>query len=412
MKNYYRSNKSLYEEHTNRLNEFKKNKDQITHLKNNVIELKGELESTSRKHLINKKINQIQKEICTYENFDNELDYYSRVGDILFDYYDETYGGLYNICIEGDTKSISKDRIQISNDLYNLKAGKVRKKPRKRPVFTSNMEGNDGCLAQIEGEYFTVIGEVNKYPENAVICPECNTERIATYNNEQLICTNPKCSIVEELIIEPNAAYGNTTFIGRGKYPYRRVAHFTEKLKQFLCMDGVDIPEHVYDTIKSDMAKHGYTNNDITVRFITRSLKRNKLSKYYDNIMLIYCKLKNVSPPTIKYSEYERMIKMFKQVDAVYEDKFKPKNRINSLRYSLVMFKLFIIIGKLGHARSLKLLKDYKILKEQFNIIDKIFNHLGWKASKVNTKKCNYRFCQEDGCTKQPIFNTPDQIKK
>ena len=176
-------------------------------------------------------------------------------------------------------------------------------------------------------------------------------------------------------------------------------------------MDGVDIPEHVYDTIKSDMAKHGYTNNDITVRFITRSLKRNKLSKYYDNIMLIYCKLKNVNPPTIKYSEYEVMIKMFKQVDAVYEDKFKPKNRINSLRYSLVMFKLFIIIGKLGHARSLKLLKDYKILKEQFNIIDKIFNHLGWKASKVNTKKYNYRFCQEDGCNKRSSFNTPDQIK-
>ena len=319
---------------------------------------------------------------------------YSRVGDILFEYYDQTYGEFYNMSTDDDTKALNRDKIQISNNLNNLKIesrDKKKKKPRKRRLFTMNKNSimkmvcyndiNDStCLARLEDEYLTIIDKDHKKQKvNMVICPECDTERIYSYNYEQLICPNPECSIVEYQINIPNSLYDNTNIIRKGNYPYQRDSHFIEKLKQFLCMDATDIPEHVYDVIKSEMVKHKYTTDDITVSFIAKSLKRNKLSKYYDNNMYIYCKLKGVNHPTIKYSEYVRMIKMFRQVNKVYEDKFKPKNRNNFLRYSLLMYSLFIVIGKREHAQSLKLLKNQKMMKEQFNIISKIFKHLGWE---------------------------------
>ena len=70
MTKYYQPNKSLEEEHKKQLNRFKKNQDKIPLLKKNITELKNEQNHSSRKQ-----INQIQKEIDSYENFDDECDY-------------------------------------------------------------------------------------------------------------------------------------------------------------------------------------------------------------------------------------------------------------------------------------------------------------------------------------------------
>ena len=312
-------------------------------------------------------------------NIEDELDYYSKVGDILFEYYDEVYGGFYNNSNIYNTNDLDKFKIHISPNLQALhnstRNDRCKKASKNNQVIIPSDESRSICLAKLEDEYLTIIDTEYKQKnqnKNILICPECGIDRCIADDNSRVICINPKCSIVEDLIDKPEINHYNVK-----KSPYKREAHFTEKLNQYLCNRG-NIPQNVFDIITADMAKYDYSVNDISISFITKSLKRNKLSRYYDDIIYIYNKIRNVEPTTITQYEYINLIKMFRQVNTAYEEKFKPANRSNSLRYSLILFRLFQITGMNEHTRTLKLLKNIKEMQSQFRIIDKIFTYLGW----------------------------------
>jgi VLTF3-like late transcription factor len=418
---YRRRNKSLDEVHNDHVRQFQKNHDRVPHLEEKLSKMETELHSilksgitnmdtelTNRKSTLRAKIKQLKRELDTYKNYEDELEYFSRAGDVLFEYYEETNGAFYNNVYEDidAPEEVDKSKIQISDALYKLNASnrkKRKRQPRKRPTVSTRPQSNGimamlfggekkaqskediqniKCRARLEDQYLTIVDkEYTKGLKNIPItrCPECDTERLVIHAESLLVCPNPECAMAEEIMIEAEVPSQRENYNEKTKYPYKRLAHFVEKLNQFLCKGTVNIPDKVYDAIYSEMHKYSFTEENITIKFLENSLKKHDLSTYYEYTMYIYCKIKKVEPLTIKRDEYDAMIKMFQKMDEIYEEYYKPDDRSNFLRYTVAMYRLFLILGKVEHANTLKLLKDTEKMKEQFKIIDKIFDHLGWE---------------------------------
>lgn len=415
---YRRRNKTLDEVHHDRIETFERNQEKIPQLTTRIGSMESELqkiltmgitnkddELTDRKALLQGKIKDMRGEIDSYQNYEDELEYFSRAGDVLFEYYDTTSGAFYNHDYVDEVATIEQPvGIQISDSLSKLSSAnrqKRKKQPKKRPTaravpqskgIMALLFGNDPqsaeqvldtkCRAKLEDQYLSIVDkEYTKGISNIPItkCPECNSDRIVFHTESLLICPNPECSIAEEIVIEADVPSQRENYNEKTKYPYKRIAHFVEKLNQFLCKGTANVPTKVYEAIDIEMRKYSYTGNDITIKFLERSLKRHGLSSFYEYSMYIYCRIQKIEPLTISREEYDLMIKMFQMMNEVYEKFYKPEGRSNFLRYTVAMYRIFLLLSKEEHANSLKLLKDVDKMNEQFRIIDKIFDHLGWE---------------------------------
>lgn len=104
------STKTIDEMHKEIVNKFKKNRDSIPNKRKKIAVLEKELKNLSnsnkgsinldieilkKKSHIRREIKKINDEIKDIENYNDEMNYYSRTGDVIYDYYDLTNGMLY-----------------------------------------------------------------------------------------------------------------------------------------------------------------------------------------------------------------------------------------------------------------------------------------------------------------------------
>lgn len=102
------SAKTIDEMHKEFVSGFKKNRDSVPNKKRKIASLEKELSNISNKGSINldidtlkkksnirKEIKKINDEIKGIESYNDEMNYYSRTGDVIYDYYDLTNGMLY-----------------------------------------------------------------------------------------------------------------------------------------------------------------------------------------------------------------------------------------------------------------------------------------------------------------------------
>lgn len=446
-KHKYRVNiKTIDEIHKERTEEFKRKRAMVPEMKKELSEHETELKCVERENinkpsnidieLLKKKnnlknnIRKLKEEIENIENYKLEMDYYGITGDILYDYYNQTNGLLYNqnfeeerkanifeVQEESDNLTKTQDaektsKIAISEELMAI-TNSNRKRKLKRPIRKRNKkidlaptkdimsyllgkhedsdEGNEKendianskCRATLQDEYLLMMDKeyaCSKTKMNLVRkCrnPNCKgIDKIIVYNESIMTC--PKCGESDDIFIESDVPSYRESFNEKPKYPYKRIGHCIEKLNQFLCKGTANIPPDVYLILEEEVEKHGITNDKITTKFIERMLKKHRLSDYYEYIMFIYSKMTNTPPPTISREEYELVLKMFGEVDEIYEKKFKPKTRNNFLKYTVVLNKIFLKIGKPEIAKHFKLLKSPIKMKEQEGILRQICSELGW----------------------------------
>jgi hypothetical protein len=208
-------------------------------------------------------------------------------------------------------------------------------------------------------------------------CVNCNISMEVYRTESILVC--PNCGISETILIETDVPSHRESFTEKAKYPYQRRGHCQEKLNQFLCKGTINVPKEIFTTIETEIVKHGKNKNTISSKFIESILKKHKLSEYYENIMYIYSKITNTSPLTITSDEYDTILKMFTKSEDLYVEKYKPKGRQNFLKYTFVLNKIFLILGKPDHAKNCKLLKSEQKTKNQEKIWKQICRDAGWK---------------------------------
>jgi hypothetical protein len=449
--------KTIDELHKEQVDEFKKNRDTVPDKKNRLKLLKNDLttleksvigpinldyESFKRRKIMKQNIKDLEQEIKNAENYKAEIHYYSRTGDVVYDYYDLTNGVLYNKTYDNNkedegsyddieckeeknnktTKDMKEDKnvkevkskiiasttkIAISDELMEI-TNLNRKRKLKRPVRKRNKkidvvpernimsyllgdkdeeeeneeekEDSTLCKATLQNEYLIMMDKEYACSKSKVNipkkCQKCNIDKIIVYNDSIIAC--PKCGEYDNIFIESDVPSHRETFNEKPKYPYRRIGHCIEKLNQFLCKGTTNIPSEVFSILENEVVKHGMVKKEITVNFIETMLRKHRLSTYYEYIMFIYSKMTNTPPQTITREEYELVLKMFAEADVAYEKRFKPKTRHNFLKYTFVLNKIFLTIGKKSIADHFKLLKSPTKMKEQERIWQYMCTHLGW----------------------------------
>lgn len=418
-KHKYRKNHETIDEiHEKKVNEFSKNHVELPKKKKQLQKLKTSLDKINSNkgcinldHDITKKINklkegifELEEDIKRIENHDYELEYFSKSGDILFDFYDLTNGQLYNNSFESkeDDNNEKHKNIEISSTLKkikdNAKKKKIKKPTKKRKkIDLSNQpkimsffkveedseenNENDKCRSSLERQYLIMMNKdyacdkSKRFPIKK--CSDCKISMVVIYSESILSC--PKCGQSEDILIESDIPSQRETFTEKPKYPYQRIGHCQEKLNQFLCKGTMNVPKEIIDIIDKEIIKHSFDRNKISSTFIEKVLKKHKLSEYYENIMYIYSKITNTQPLTISRDEYDIILDMFSKSEKLYIDKFKPKDRQNFLKYTFVLNKIFLILDKPLHAKHCKLLKSEQKTKNQEKIWKLICREANWK---------------------------------
>jgi len=390
--------------------DLKKLKEELIHLQENKNNgpINLDIEHIRRINKVKINISKLEEDINNIKNHNDELEYYSKTGDVLYDYYDLTNGILYgkfnDTLVNNNTKPTNiNNKIQISDELSRL-ANENRKRKIKKPIKRRNKKKNikpqksimsyllkdeektdepkdSFCKASLQNEYLLIMDKdyaCTKSRLNPVRkCEKCNVDKVIIFSESISTCLT--CGDSENIVTETELPSYGDVFNEKPKYPYRRIGHCIEKLNQFLCKGNINIPNEVFTILEMEIDKHGLSRENITIKFLERMLKKHKKSNFYEYIMYIYNKLTNTPPKVLTQHEYDLILKMFMEANEVYENKYKPPNRNNFLKYTFVLHKIFMTIGKPDYAKYFKILKSETKLKEQEKIWKKICLELGWK---------------------------------
>jgi hypothetical protein len=427
--------KTIDEIHKEQLDDFKKNRSLIPDKKNKLLNLELELkeieeenrgkpiglnfELLKHRNILRNLIKNLKEEIDKIENCSAEMEYWSRTGDVLCDYYDITNGILYGKNFDG--MSIEIDNNQEINNFGNQYGGQInskiiisdellaitnlnRKRKLKKPVRKRNKkiemtpikgimsillgdneedneQDNKTCKASLQNQYLLMMDKEYACSKTktsiAKKCKRCNLDTMIIYNESIITC--PKCGESDDIFIESDMPSQRETFAEKPKYPYKKLGHCIEKLNQFLCKGTVNIPSEIFIILNEEIEKHNMNKNEVTIKFLEAMLKKHRLSEYYENIMYIFSKITGKPPQHISRDEYDLVLKMFGETEEVYETKYKPSTRNNFLKYTFVLNKIFLTIGRPEIASHFKLLKSPDKLKQQERVWQKICLDLGWK---------------------------------
>ena len=202
-------------------------------------------------------------------------------------------------------------------------------------------------------------------------CDKCKITRLFLPQESRYVCTN--CGETE-YILSNLANYSDKPHF-RKYSPYTRITYLKETLARLQGKEAKPVPNTIIELIKNELFKSKIKSDKCTTKQILWILKKNKLHKYYPHIQQIYCILSGCQPISISQQTEQQIIRMFKQIEQVY-DKLYPNNR-KFLNYSYVLNKLFHMINMPHIANCFPLLKSkYKLIRhdEMFSEICKQLN--------------------------------------
>ena len=430
----YRSDvKTLDEIHSEQMNTFKGDRDSLPKLKRKLksLEKKKELidndlkkytaDEIKSRAVLKDEISEIKNKIRRIKTNEDELEYMTKVYDVIFNYYDITEGKYYNNSevdedseedmdvteseLDNESEVLeTSDRLVKLNELSKKKR-KVKKSVKRRNLVEEN-SNNSSCIlnflsgnnnlnntnnsndnyeiisnrATLQDEYLSLTDEgyvCNKIKSNPIkICNSCNKEKTLIQSEGIYVCIH--CGEMEHVMIESEIPSHKDAINEKPKYPYKKINHLIEKLNQFQSKETNNIPDDVFDKIYNEIKKRRKTKQDISLRFIKDVLKKYRFNKYYENSQFIFSKITGIPPPILTRDQEEEVKKRFRQLEEPFM-KHRPKDRSNFLNYSFVLHKIFLIMGLTNHAKYFTLLKSKEKLRLQDIVWKKICTELNWQ---------------------------------
>ena len=226
-------------------------------------------------------------------------------------------------------------------------------------------------------------GEEYKEPKkhNCYFCMDCELRKIVDYERSTLVCT--KCGLCEYYPVYVSS-YNHMMQPSRRKCIYKRSDNFKVILNQFFYGGKRVVPDDIMKMIRDEIRNetnvlYNYTI-PITIPILERILKRNELSMYKDSIYFIYFKLSGGSFPHITPKEYNTILNAFNVISSIY-DKYKPNDRKSFLKYSFVLKKLLIMLGKVEYAKYIPQLKTHSKQKELERVWELITKDPEWAVA-------------------------------
>ena len=339
--------------------ENKKNKD----LDNEQLDFKFELKD---------RIKKTKKIIKSLENNSQVKDYYNKVGNLLFQYYDDKNDPEKNklkksLNCNKNNKSVIDFFVPKDTD----------KKPKKKGEFIPKNQLINKYLHQTDTNYISNIDYEN---EDYDQCEQCDIAMRIIQSEGNLIC--PNCGIQKFILINSDKPSYKDPPREMSYFAYKRINHFNEWLAQFQAKESTDIPKEVFDKILLEIKKERITNMaTLTLTKLRSILKKLKFNKYYEHVPHIINRLNGIPAPVMTRHTEEKLRMMFKEIQGPFM-KHCPKNRKNFLSYSYVLHKFVQLLGMDEFTVCFPLLKSREKLHQQDIIWRKICQELKWEFIK------------------------------
>lgn len=430
---------TLDELHKNFMSDFGSNKMSIPQKRKKIQSLTKKIENLdsthqdylSQKSKLKTDIKNLEGEIKHSEGESEYLEYVSRAGDLLINYYNITSGIYYNsdnmaesdnvtdlardtpsnnltdTCSETYTnlkKQIKEvDKLKELNDLSkaNRKVKKPVKKRRTAPATTvsknifqfldikvesekteSIMNDTEIILnrATLQHKFLMLVDKgyacEKVKADKVVYCTNCKIEKLLIQSEGCYVCK--ECGDSENVIMESELPSHRELANEKQKYPYKKINHLKEKLNQFQSRESADVPDEICHTVMMDLRKNKINPQRCTPLVIRGILKKRKLTDWYEHLQQIYSKISGNPPITLSNEVEETIISMFQAMQESFR-RHCPQHRSNFLSYSYVLNKIFKILLMPEHSKYFGLLKSKEKLREQDIIWAKICRDLGWK---------------------------------
>lgn len=323
----------------------------------NIDETKNELQNLQKTKIktnkIKLKIKQLNDYIFHYDkNIKDKTNYFMNSYDLIEKYHDMD-------------KNQIKKKINIVNFFNNKLSEKDKNLSNKKKLLD---------------EYIYITDNYNSTSftnTNIIICENCDLEMVLSKKSDFMVCI--QCGQLENNLIECdinknllNDCYGKSSI-------YQRKNHFKEWLNQLQARETIEIPQDVIDKIIVELKNNNIKNlATIETTLIKKILKKNNLSKYYENSFHIIYLINGLQPPILTIHIEKKLIEYFKMIEEPFQI-YKKKERKNILRYSYILYKLCELLELDEFLSCFSLLKNRNKLMEQDQIWKMICNHLNWE---------------------------------
>lgn len=241
---------------------------------------------------------------------------------------------------------------------------------RLREIFVQYMSEVEGITLSEARRPGTNLGDV---------CRDCGLQMVRVDREDRIVCT--QCGLTEVNIglisTETNPPVADTSSI-QSRFPYMRINHMTEAMAQLQGKETTQIPDHVLERCREQVAKRRLDPAKLTPLRVRDLLAFCKLSAYYEHCYKICQLLGGREPFQLTKAQEDRTKLMFWQLQEPFE-LFRPQGRSNFFSYSYVLMKLLQLQGM-----PPELLADFNLLKSREKLVEndllwrKCCRHLGW----------------------------------
>ena len=377
--------KTLDAKHKEQINYFKQLEESIPEkrkelekLKNSVKNIENDPSKFTDIINIQDKIYELEKEIKTIVNKEEEKQYYLNTGELLYQYYDTKHKinkNTHNLVRRNNNNKTIVDffsKKEVSNNC--LKTNKsLSKKDRMKKLSIAGIFNE--YLSHVDNSYIKTFDNID-----VNICIHCEN-KLKLYLSEGLMVCE-KCGYEEPIIVDSDKPSYKEPPKEVQFFSYKRINHFNEWLAQFQAKESTQIPNELYDKILLEIKKERITNMaDLTQIKVRDILKKLKYNKYYEHIPHIINKLNGIPPPVMSRENEEKLRRMFKEIQIPFH-KHCPKDRKNFLSYSYVLHKFIQLLGIDEYLDYFPLLKSREKLYQQDRIWKMICEELNWQFIK------------------------------
>ena len=318
------------------------------------------------------KIEKITKILKSLENKSQIKNYYNKVGNLLFKYYDEK-----NDHEKKGVKKNSSNNKSVVDFFIPIEKKENDTKPLKENNYMSKNEIINKYFHHTDTNYIRDIDYENIDYDR---CEKCNLSMRIIQSEGNLIC--PNCGLQKFILINSDKPSYKDPPREMSYFAYKRINHFNEWLAQFQAKESTDIPKEVFDKILIEIKKERITNMaSLTLNKLRGILKKLKFNKYYEHVPHIINRLNGIPAPVMTRHTEEKLRMMFKEIQGPFM-KHCPKNRKNFLSYSYVLHKFVQLLGMDEFTVCFPLLKSREKLHQQDIIWQKICQELKWEFIK------------------------------
>lgn len=359
-------NKTLDVRHNEKLIEFEKQQDILFIKKNKLKKYNAKLlllnniqcslitpEIIDKKSYIKNKIDKLEIDIASIDNYSQVLDYYDKTLDIVNEYYDQ---------VKQQEQKEQKEVITFDN-IFNKDVSSTKK-------------------SRLYDKYVKIISNSPHKKRSLIhhikLCPNCKIERTLHKADGYLICS--QCGDSEPIKLETDKPNYKDLNIEIKACAYKRSNHLSEILNQFQAKESTEISKEIYDKIKAELVTQRKTDyKNLTHKIMKQVLKKLKLNKYYEHIYHIINNFSGIPPPTMAREQEENIKKKFKEIQKPFS-LFRPTKRKNFLNYNYIIHKICELLNYNEFLPHFPLLKSRSNLEEQ---------DIVWKKICINN---NYEF--------------------